>query len=274
MYRQIADDLRSKIISGELARDFRNLVRSGELVGDPDEPRLPTESELMEQYGASRNTVRDAIRRLSNWGLVQTRPGRGTFVVQKMSPLVTTLSDPDTGGAGEVDVFEGSEPGRRKARADPVRIEVHVGEPGPHLVGALQPSEDKPVISRHQRRYIDETPWSMQTSFYSMDLVNRGATRLLQGGNITEGTMAYLKKVMGIEQAGWRDSIIVRAPDSEETRFFKLQTDSRVAVIETARTAYDQHGQPIRVTVTVYPADRNQFVAYFGEVPDSARRGE
>ena len=33
-----------------------------------------------------------------------------------------------------------------------------------------------------------------------------------------------------------------------------------MAVFENFRTSYDQDGHPIRVTVTVYPADRNQFV--------------
>jgi GntR family transcriptional regulator len=42
MYRQIADDLRAKIESSE--------------IGPGDQ--LPTETELMDQYEASRNTVR------------------------------------------------------------------------------------------------------------------------------------------------------------------------------------------------------------------------
>ena len=274
LYRQIAADLRSRIEEGGPGRVFRDRVGKGELVSDPAEVRLPTESELMEQYTASRNTVRDAIRLLTGWGLVETRPGQGTFVIQHLAPLVTTLSDPDTGGSGEVDIFEGNDPGRRKASAGPVRIEVHTGETAPKIASALLPDDSKPVISRHQRRYIDEMPWSMQTSFYSMELVEQGAARLLQGGNIAEGTMAYLKNVRGIEQVGWRDTIAVRAPDSDEAGFFKLPADGRVAVIETVCTAYDQHGQPIRVTVTVYPADRNLFVAYFGDIPDAARRGK
>jgi len=49
-YRVIADDLRRMIESGELA--------GGE--------QLPTEIELMEQYEASRNTIRDAIKLLSS----------------------------------------------------------------------------------------------------------------------------------------------------------------------------------------------------------------
>ena len=82
MYRQIADDLRRQIETGELAPGAQ----------------LRTELELREKYEASRNTVRDAIKWLITRGLVETRPGQGTFVVEKMIPFVTTLTgDPKTG---------------------------------------------------------------------------------------------------------------------------------------------------------------------------------
>jgi GntR family transcriptional regulator len=271
IYRTIAEDLRSKIESGELAREYRRMVREGKTIGNPGEPKLASESDLMDQYEASRSTVREAIRLLVAWGLAETRHGKGTYLTQAITPLVTTLSDPDTGGSGEVDVYERESPERREATASKVRIELHEAEDLPKSASALQLRDGESAISRHQKRYIDDTPWSMQTSFYPMTLVERGAQRLIQGRNVEEGTMAYLEETLGIEQAGWRDTIVVRAPDSNETDFFKLPADGRVAVIETARTAYDQHGQPVRVTVTVYPADRNQFVAYFGDVPDSAR---
>ena len=54
MYRQIADDLRGKIDSGEIAHGAQ----------------LPTEIELMDAYSASRNTVRDAIKLLTTRGMV------------------------------------------------------------------------------------------------------------------------------------------------------------------------------------------------------------
>ncbi len=92
-YQQIAEDLRHRIESGELP--------------EAGQQTLPTEIELMERYNASRNTVRDAIKLLTARDLVETRPGQGTFVVEKINPFVTTLtSDPETGrGGGEGDVY-------------------------------------------------------------------------------------------------------------------------------------------------------------------------
>jgi len=74
MYRQIAEDLRAQIEGGAL---------------EPGQ-QLRTEIELRDHYGASRNTIRDATKLLAAWGMVETRPGQGTFVVRKIEPYVTT----------------------------------------------------------------------------------------------------------------------------------------------------------------------------------------
>ena len=131
----------------------------------------------------------------------------------------------------------------------------------------LQLAEPATVVSRHQQRRIDDTPWSLQTSFYPMDLVTRGAPRLVEASDIAEGTVEYLRESAGIRQAGYRDMITVRAPDMHETAFFRLPDDGRISVIEQRRTAYADAGRPFRLTVSVYPADRNQFSFAVGQVP-------
>jgi GntR family transcriptional regulator len=247
IYRQIADDLRGKIESDEIAHGAQ----------------LPTESDLMGQYDASRNTVRDAIRLLTTRGLVETRPGQGTFVVEQVSPYVTTLSDPDIGeesGLYRLDLAAS----QHTSESTHPRVEIQ--RASSRIANELHLEQDSTVISRHQKRYIDGAPWSLQTSFYPMRLVEQGATRLIQAADIKPGVVSYLTGVLGIEQAGWRDSIIVRAANEAEAGFFRLSDDGRVSMIEDGRTAFDQHGAPFRLTVRVYPADRNQLVANFGLV--------
>jgi GntR family transcriptional regulator len=99
-----------------------------------------------------------------------------------------------------------------------------------------------------------------------MALVERGATDLLLAADIPRGAVAYLKE-HGIEQAGYRDTIAVRPPDENETRIFKLPADGRVPVFEIFRVAFDKDGNRIRLTVTVYPTDRNRLRIDVGEVP-------
>lgn len=50
----------------------------------PAGSRLPGERVLAEQYGVSRNTVREAIQRLSARGLLQSRRGAGVFATDRL----------------------------------------------------------------------------------------------------------------------------------------------------------------------------------------------
>jgi GntR family transcriptional regulator len=250
LYRQIAEDLRRQIDEGQLA----------------ESEQLPTEDQLIESYHASRNTVRAAIKDLTTRGIVQTRHGIGTFVIEQLRPIVTTLTtDPETGsggGEGLVYTAEVEKSGRIPATGG-LRLEIQPARP--EVADSLRIPVNADVISRHQRRYVDETPWSLQTSFYPMQLAEK-APRLLNAVNIDEGTVAYLREC-GIQQAGYRDSIEVRTPQPEEISFFQLPVDGHIQVVEIFRVAFDQKQRRVRLTITVYRADSNRFVINVGDVP-------
>jgi GntR family transcriptional regulator len=251
MYHQIADDLRGRIETGEL------------LPG----AQLPTELELREKYEASRNTIRDAIKRLTSLGLVETRPGQGTFVVQRIDPFVTTLTGDATYGNAGVEgtayLSEVSEQ-HRGAKVTTPRVEVQV--PPTEIGARLRVDPATQVVSRHQERFIDEIPWSLQTSYYPMEFVTKGqALKLLTAEDFSDGVVNYLEQTMHLRQVGYRDWITARNPDLNEQNFFRIQHDA--TVFEVFRTGFDQNGTPMRVTVTVFPADRNQFIVDVGDVP-------
>ena len=258
LYRQIAADLRQRIEDGMLPLDKRP---PGAL---PPGKQLPSEVELRDEYGqdgrvVSRNTVRDAIELLVSRGLVETRPGQGTFVLRKMIPFVTTISvDPQAWGE---DQFFKSGAERQGRTPDATRPRVEADLPSDLVARQLELGEGAQVISRHQERRIDGTPWSMQTTFYPMELLQQGpaASRLLMAENIEGGVIAYLSEHLEINQVRFRDAIIARPPDANERAFFELPDKVQVAIIEHRRTGYDQNGKPMRFTVTVYPADRNQL---------------
>lgn len=285
-YREIAQDLQRRIESGELAP------------GD----RLPNEMEFREQYNASRNTVRDAIKWLTNRQLVETKPGQGTFVTQRIEPIITTLSeDPETGLAGGegkaafAEIIKQRER-KRQARetaeregsgdhiAEPDTRELPEGEPRAsvptievkfapdHIAERLRVAPGAEVLLRHQEFYIGRTPWSLQTTFYPMELVDRGASALLRAQDLADGAVKYLEEKLGLVQCGYRTRIVVRPPNQQEARFFRLPEDGRVPVVSLIRTGYTdtkEYGPyPFRVTFTVLPADRHQFVINSGNVPE------
>jgi GntR family transcriptional regulator len=252
MYRRIAEQLRREIESGQLERGSQ----------------LPTELQLRERFYASRNTVRDAVKSLIALGLVETRPGQGTFVTRKIDPFVTTLSEePETGfggGEGAVLLSEVGEKTTNFTASDPrVEIQAAAGE----ISSRLQIPDGTQVVSRHQERRIEWIPWSLQTTFYPMQFVLDGATKLIEANDIPAGAVRYLQDKFDLRQTGYRDWITVRAPDPNEVDYFELPGDGRVPVFEVFRTAFDQHGNPMRLTVTVFTADRNQFIVNVGKIP-------
>jgi GntR family transcriptional regulator len=253
MYVQIAEELRKQIDSGILEQGSQ----------------LPTEHELREKYGASRNTVRDAIQRLEAMRLVEAMPGKGTFVTKEMDPFVTDLS-PQQGDGGE----EG------QTYPDQVKKQNRTGSAGPLTVysskcptevGSLLGTPDAEVIVRTQERSIDGALWSVQTSYYPRKWYDEGAERLLTATNIDEGTLKYLESVLRLKQIRYEDWITARpAKDDEPTRF---GLPHNAAMFLIYRTGFTANGTAIRVTVTLYPADRNQFRYRFGELSHTPDQG-
>ena len=76
MITKLASD---KDFSAQIAAAIRAAIISGQLIVDA---RLPSESELAEQFGVSRPTVREALKRLAAQNLIRTQRGAtgGAFV--------------------------------------------------------------------------------------------------------------------------------------------------------------------------------------------------
>jgi len=66
-----------RIGSTEIASLLRRDISQGELAA---RERLAPERELAESYGVARGTVREALNQLSDEGLVEIRPGSGTYI--------------------------------------------------------------------------------------------------------------------------------------------------------------------------------------------------
>lgn len=283
MYRLIAEALRTRI---ELGRTWPAGVEippdpppvEGEPPTPPTSPllpgsQLPTELELRVSYDASRNTIRDALKLLIGRGLIETRPGQGTFVVERFEPFITTLSgdwqDESGLGGGEGRAAR-AEVQARKRTPQVSEPRVEVKKAYGYVADRLQLDEGASVISRHQERRIDGQLWSLQTSYYPFSFAAR-APRLLEASEIDEGTVKYLEETLHLKQVGYRDLIATRPPDENEIKLFRLPDDGRISVFVLLRTGFAQDTDglvPFRLTESVFPSDRNQFVINAGEVPN------
>jgi GntR family transcriptional regulator len=253
-YREIAEELRGRIESGEIGPGGQ----------------LPTELELRHHYEASRNTVRDAVKLLTNQGLVVTRRGQGMFVNQPTAPLTLTVTvDPKAGLVGvegQTALAEIRTLGRFPSVTAP-RVEVLPATA--EIAELLDVPAGAEVITRRQKWYVDGMPWSLQTTAYRGELA-ADAPDLLTARDIGTGTMAYIERTTGIMETGRRDRILQRRASTEEGLFFGIPDDVHVPVTAITRTGYrgSESGQvPLRATTTVYLADRVQFIIDSGIVP-------
>lgn len=90
----MAESSKYALIKGDLER----AIRSGEL---PPGAKLPTERELVEQYGVSRATVQRAVTSMSESGLVTRRRRAGTIVTERATDLLSFTNLLSTGPEAE-----------------------------------------------------------------------------------------------------------------------------------------------------------------------------
>lgn len=81
-----------RTLSDRLTEMLEREIRSGAYAVNS---RLPTEKFMTEEYGVSRTVVREVISRLKSAGLVETRQGSGTVVLDPTSSDAFRLGRPD-----------------------------------------------------------------------------------------------------------------------------------------------------------------------------------
>lgn len=123
VYKQIADDLRERIASGQLAP------------GDD----VPTEAELAERWRTSRGPIRNALAALRHEGLIETTRGRPARVVERKAHQAVDVSIPFTRWARDL----GAAPGAvtqevSLRRADDEHAELLGIDPGTRVVHVLR----------------------------------------------------------------------------------------------------------------------------------------
>ena len=133
--------------------DLERRIGSGEIVD-----RFPTDRELVEEYGVSRHTVREAVQRLRARGLVERHRGRGSIVRpdQLHQPVGTLYS-----------LFQAVE-----ARGLPQRSEVLALEEvrDAEAAARLDLDEEAPLIRLERLRYAGDEPLALDVVWLPADL--------------------------------------------------------------------------------------------------------
>ncbi|MEV0590911.1 GntR family transcriptional regulator [Nonomuraea cavernae] len=235
LYQQVASELRKAIYSGVLGPGAQ----------------LPTEAQLMEDHGVSRNTVRLALGELVNEGLVTRTPRRGT-VVRDRRPLLIypqrELEPQPTGEVREAFAFAVSQEGRAPSQL----IEVLTVTPVEEIASRLELADGELAVVRRRLRYVDGQPYNTNDSYFPRELVAN--SEIARPGDIARGANRVLEE-LGHEQMRVIDDISARMPNQEEAE--RLQLELGTPVVVYVRVGYDRADLPVRVAVSVLPADKH-----------------
>jgi GntR family transcriptional regulator len=250
--------------------DLRTQIDQGDYMpGD----RLPTENDLMERYGCSRDTARRAFSQLEQAGLVATRRGAGRVVRQHLELYFDAskfervyADDPDQGR----DQW-GQDVAAQNWQA---RQEVTVGwEKATRPIARWLDTEIRTRLLRRRRirmvRQDSDMPWVpvvIADSWFPHDIAVRtdadGEPPLLIAENITKH--GGIMRSIGIRQTQFVDEIRARMPSDDEIQLLALQPGT--PVLEFARVGMDETRRRIRVIVNVIDA-ASQYLKYVLDVP-------
>jgi GntR family transcriptional regulator len=214
----------------------------------------------MEKFQASRNTIRLALAALANEGLVATEHGRGTFVRERrvLTYHAARAERADRPSSWQTDAYfdEVREAGREPSQTFSLRIEPA----GPDVCARLHIEQDKLVVLRKVVRYLDGQPWSDQDSWYPVDVAEQAG--LTSPHDLPQGTIRAMANAGHVE-IGHIDELTARMPSPDEVRTLSLAAG--VPVMVYVRTAWTNE-RPVRVTHTIFPADRNRIVYELGDL--------
>jgi DNA-binding GntR family transcriptional regulator len=234
-------------ITQKITADLRRQIQDGTFGPGA---LLPSEPEVAQEYGVSRQTARTALQALEREGLIIVRPRRGRVVRsnQRLRWHLTEFERPDhtvlaTSDAWETDI--------ERQGHDPTRQDLEVARITPPETVAtrlkLDPRTDICVVRRHVR-YIDSKPAIISDDYFDEKIVE--GTELAEPRDTTrENILAEA----GYEQVYDVDEIITRMPTPEEIA--RLEIPAGTPVAEHIRTGYTADSKPVRLMISIVPGD-------------------
>lgn len=235
--------------SRAIAENLRHQIETGDLAPGA---QLPSERELAAKYGTARNTAREAIRILSDSGLVSAEQGRGSFV-RPTAPLIRLGNDRYS-------------PKYRDSGLSPFLLEcAKQGKTGRFTVLSIDRVQPPPEVA--DRLNVSPTEQSVvrrENVFYANgDPVHRVTTYIpwavAEGTGLVQAEVPHPYGIHGVLEdrhhtmARIREEVSTRMPTPDEVHWLELRPG--VPVLDVLHTSIDQDGEPYEVTRFVMRGD-------------------
>ncbi|MFG2748047.1 GntR family transcriptional regulator [Streptomyces xanthophaeus] len=230
-YKEIVDELRARIEQGVY----------------PVGAKIPSESEVMKEFGAGRETVTKALRELKHFGLTTVSQGAAAKV-RGFNPIrrnaVERLSRA-TWGAGvsmwSVDV--------RDEKPKVAGLQVQRLEAAPRIAEALGLERGASVVLRRRHYVLSGKPVLMADSFIPADLAE--GTPIADEDTGPGGIYARLEDI-GHGPVRFKEEVVARMPRRAEESLLRLEAGT--PVLGVVRTAFDAQGRAVEVNDMVLDA--------------------
>lgn len=224
----------------QVQRDVERRLRNGEFVDS-----FPGEMALVTQYAVSRHTVREALRRLRESGLVEAGRGRSPKVVdseisQPQGALYSLFASVQASGHRQRSIVRALD-----ARADGT------------VAARLGLEESTPLIYLERIRFSDDEPIAMDRVW----LPARIAAPLLDADFSSTSLYGELAERCGVRLTGGREHVRAVVPTSAERLL--LAIPDNVAALAIDRTG-EVRGQPVEWRQTIVRGDRFSLVTDLG----------
>ncbi|HEY0950335.1 GntR family transcriptional regulator [Nocardioides sp.] len=212
--------------------DIERRLRAGEFADS-----FPGEMALVEQYGVSRHTIREALRQLRSSGLVDAGRGRpprvvSTEITQPQGSLYSLFTSVRAAGHSQRSIVRALE-----ARADGT-VAVRLGL-----------EESTPLIYLERVRLVDEEPLAIDRVW----LPARIAAPLLDVDFTQTSLYAELRDRCGVRLTGGHEQIRAVVPTTAEQML--LAIPARTAALAIDRTG-ELGGRPVEWRQTIVRGDR------------------
>lgn len=234
-YIHIADDLRTRILDGAL--------RSGD--------ELPTEAELMADYGVSRIVVRQAIDVLRGEGLVISQRGSGTYV-REQQPRVRRVLGNLYGSRATTSPF--AEATRSSGMTPEWEYQSRKTTAPQAIAERLRIEPGDQVMRTQYRFFADNQPVMLSTSYEPLAITGGTPIEQPEAGPIT-GVVPRMDAI-GLHITHVIEDVQARAPRPYEAE--ALEVPAGVPVLYVERT-YFADETAVETAEIVVSADRYIF---------------
>jgi GntR family transcriptional regulator len=230
----------------QIAENLKNAIEAGTL--KPGQ-RLDNEITLSERLSVSRPTVRQAIQRLTNEGLVVRQRGVGTVIVDRRIQRRLALSS----------LYEDlSASGKEPATSV---LSVRSAPADEEIAAALGVPPGQTVMRIERVREAEGSPLAVMRNYLPADLLQRTDIESVLSRH---GLYETLRQ-QGVRFHSAEEVIGARKATATEAALLRVPRNS--TVLTMARVAFDPAGRAIEYGVHAYLAERYSFRVALGPMP-------